>query len=475
MSPSFRLWHWQTALLFVIFFGIRALSFVLVQHDTTQIFFASILAAGFTYLCITRPHLAFLALVTEIFLGGGGQFFELAGLSIRTFFVALFLIVTAIHILLRKEWQFFVLPRPLLYSLLAVLTSVFVSGIVGVLNQHSFVAVIQDALPFSYLLLIYPAIYFSSRFKQTDYHFLFRLLFVFLSASAIFSFALFLAYSNGWAEIHRPFYNWIRDVGLGKVTDLDTGFFRIVLPEHLLLPGVILIVASARMHVSQYHNVLLTLLFFTAIPLLLNFSRAYILGIVVGLFCLKYKTPILRWFYECALVGVLLTSLFIGLNLIGSHGKSVGLELLGFRFGAIVQPNTEESAATRTLLLRPIFELIQKNPLLGNGLGASITFWNPYLKQFTTTRHFDWGYLELFAELGVIGLFSFLAYISALGYALQRRIKEHRQPIFLYTGALSALVASLLTHIFTPALFHILGIVFLVFVSSTVCQKKSTA
>ncbi len=473
VSPAFRLWHWQTGVLLAIFFGIRAASFFLVPFHAVHLSFALLLLCAFVWVNIARPQYAFIILCAELLLGASGQLFEIGTLSLRTLFVITFVAIWFVRVLIHKQYTSVTANRRLFFLISAILLFVFVSSLLGIVHGHSVIAVVQDALPFLYLVLVFPALSFLSKLKPTDHELLMRLLVVFIAGSALWSLLLFLIFSNGWAAIHQPFYNWIRDVGLGKVTDLNTGFFRIVFPEHLLLTTLLLVITSARIHLDRYRGFLLAMLLLISIPLLLNFSRAYLLGTAVGILILGYKAPIRRWIKESAIVGLLLVSVFAGLNLIGSHGKSIGLEALGLRFGGVVRPQTEESAATRSLLLKPIFQLIQKNPILGDGLGAGITFWNPYLGLYTTTRHFDWGYLELWTELGMVGGGVFLWYTGWLALQLKKNLPQYGT--FLFAGLLSALTALFVIHLFTPALFHIFGVLQLVYITLLLQQKHSTS
>jgi len=101
--------------------------------------------------------------------------------------------------------------------------------------------------------------------------------------------------------------------------------------------------------------------------------------------------------------------------------------------------------------------------LLGVGLGATVTFLNTYTYQYITTGQFDWGYLEMWAELGVGGaLFLLLLYLFGT-YQLIKKIRHLPDWPDFDVGLLAGLIALLVMNVAMPALFHIFGILFLTF------------
>jgi O-antigen ligase len=146
---------------------------------------------------------------------------------------------------------------------------------------------------------------------------------------------------------------------------------------------------------------------------------------------------------------------------LASGGKSTGLELVGVRFGSILAPTAEISTYTRTALLDPIFMLIQQHPIVGSGLGATLTFYDPVRLQNIETGQFDWGYLELLAELGIFGLLSLLAIVGMILYELIIKIESLSDYHDFYVGVLSGVIALLVMTATSPVLFHVLGVFYL--------------
>ena len=167
-----------------------------------------------------------------------------------------------------------------------------------------------------------------------------------------------------------------------------------------------------------------------------------------------YKHKPLKWLRESALALMIGFLLFSSANAIMSKGKSFGLEIVGIRIGSLIQPYIEESSTTRLALLPPIIKMIKQAPLLGQGLGASISFPDP--KDFTLirTRQFDWGYLEMIAEFGSLGTLWFFVITALIVAELIKKIECINDYHDFKVGLLAGLISMLIINITSPALFH---------------------
>jgi O-antigen ligase len=101
-------------------------------------------------------------------------------------------------------------------------------------------------------------------------------------------------------------------------------------------------------------------------------------------------------------------------------------------------------------------EKIKNHPLLGNGLGDTVTVFSPVFKQNITTPHFDWGYLEIWAETGFIGL---LAWCMLILHALKNTTR-----VYGYSAILLTLLVINLT---SPGLFHVMGVLLIAVLLAT--------
>ncbi len=455
----------QTFLLFIVYFLIRLFSYLLFPHHLIQAFLVFLLLMILGILYFKKPEYGWYLLLGEFFLGGSGHYLEFLGLSIRTLFICFFLFLWFFHQLGKNNLkQRLHLDKNFTYLLITLFVLLFFSIINGIYHSHSWHQIVADFVPFILLFLIFPSYHLFQEEKTQE--FLVRLLTVFILATAIFSIFTFVFFSNGWSIIHGDFYTWYRDINLGKITDLGNGFFRIVEPEHLLIAPLILFISSLLMR-DEKHNPMWGVLRFSAIIILvLNLSRGYFLALLVGLLVLKYKHSWKKWLQQSFILITLIFSVFIGSNLLASGGKTLGLELFGIRLQSFVNPSVEISTETRMIILPEIWHLITQNPLLGQGLGAMVTFYNPLTYTNITTANFDWGYLEMWTELGILGALILLSFYFFVIFRLIKKIKNTQDWHDLDVGLLAGIIAFLVMNITIPALFHVYTILFIALVAT---------
>ena len=409
-----------------------------------------------------KPEWSWYLVLGELFLCGSGHYLEFVGISIRTLMILVFLFLWFAKTFgennIKKQLSF----NPKLTIILFLLfICLGVSIIIGITNGHPMTRIIQDFLPFSFLLLLFPSLNLFSQEKSQEY--LVRLLLVFIIGTAIFSIITFILFSTGITEIHQEFYKWYRDVNVGKITDMGQNFFRIVEPEHLVIVPFMLILVSLLMRQERHHKMWRVLLFLSTIVLTINLSRGYFLALAVGLLVLKYKHGWLKWLRESLILLTTVVITFTGIHFISSGGTSLGLDLFGLRIKSFASPGIEISTQTRMMILPAIIDMIKMHPIIGNGLGANVIFLNTATLQNISTPHFDWGYLEMWAETGLIGMISLtMLYFLAI-YLLIKKIKNIEDWHDFDVGLVAALVAFLIMNLTIAALFHVFGILFLVF------------
>ena len=453
--------HKQTLALILIYFAIRILSFFLNKNFIMQSALVFIIIMVFGALYYKKQEWAWCILLGELLLGGAGHFFEFLDLSIRTALFITFISLWTITSIATVEKELYFFPRKLYFLLASLGIFVFISAVAGIYNGHGLRAVVSDLTPYSFFILIFPGYYFLS--KKNGQEYLMRLFASFLLSSAVFSLFNFVIFSRGIAYLQSPYYKWFRDVAMGKITDMGEGFFRIVAPEHLLAVPVIIILASLLMREEKHHKMWWFMLIPASLILILNFSRIYFLAILIGFIILKYKHSFIRWFFINSAIVSLIFVLFAGINFIFSANHTFGLDLLTGRAKSISQPDTELSSLTRMSLLAPIFNMIKAHPLIGNGLGSRVVFNEPAAFNLVNTSHFDWGYLEIWAELGIFGFISFMSLILYIMYNLIQIIRRAADYHDFYVGALGGLSAFLIMNITSPVLFHSLGVFFIFF------------
>lgn len=414
---------------------------------------SGIFIAIFLFLYKKNPLLGFFVLLTEIALGGAGHYLEFFGISLRTCLLILFL--SLFFIFERKKIISSPLPKPLLISGGIFSTSLLLGVFLGFKNGHPSTFIIQDALPFLFLGLVFPFITYWKGIVTSTYTK--SLLNVFIIGNALFSILTLGLFSFGVVHLQEPYYKWFRDVAMGKITDMGTGFFRIVLPEHLLMIPIALVL-TALLIKNPHHKLIRYLQIATLLTITLNFSRMYFLALGAATLFLFVKKKVKTWLKESIIFGTIIFILFTGTHSIVSKGQSFGLELFSSRAKSVIDPHSEISGATRMTLLPEIVQKIKKSPVFGSGLGATVPFTDPTTGVHKETRQFDWGYFELWTEIGLIGLLSLLTFLI--------------YPIFLYwktkksayiPGLAATCLALLCITLTTPALFHVFGSFFMAF------------
>lgn len=454
--------HWQTWGLLSLFIALRAISFFLMPHPIIQAFivFALILTLGMLF--FKNPVHAWMMVLTELLLGGSGHLFEFFGLSIRTTLVLMFLFLWVVYAASKKQAAYKMhIQHSIFYTIMALGILVFFAMINGMLHDHNIRHIIQDTIPFVFFILISPAYYLFQ--KEYIQHYFVRLLGAFMIGSTIFSLFNFTLFVTKIAVVHDTYYTWYRTILMGKITYVTDFFYRIVAPEHLLIPLIMIIILALLMRDEKHHYMWRFMFLCGAIVLSLNFSRAYLLGFGVALLVLAYRHTIKRWIMVSLWSIAMIVLVFVSINIVSSMGTSIGLEIAGLRINSFVQPETEVSTYTRMALLDPIFDRIGASPILGVGLGSSITYINPYTYDQITTRHYDWGYFEMMSELGSIGVFIYIVLLTLLIIALVKNIAKISDFHDLYIGFLAALVALMVMSITTQVFLHVYGIAFLAF------------
>ncbi len=283
-------------------------------------------------------------------------------------------------------------------------------------------------------------------------------------------------------EILYPFYRWIRDTGIGEVTQFDWGvrvFFQSNLYPVLFLfiavPAIAYVLRTGTIGALFRRHARHLFLFAGATGLfLMSFSRSFWLAAAAG------GVGILIWYVFARqiktivrMVTVYLSALAIALAAIATISYfplpattgGIGLDAFTKR---LEDTQTEAAAASRWSLLPVLRDTIAEQPVLGHGFGKTVTYtsFDPRVREGNasgsfTTYAFEWGYLDFLVKTGFVGLAAYLFFAYALvrsGYRSARTANDPvAQGILIGIGVLAAI------HMFTPYLNHPLGIAYLIF------------
>jgi len=414
-----------------------------------------------------KVEYGFLFLLFEFLAGHEGHCFSFNGISLR---LSLFLVIMLVWFLkkmtLRKS--FFKKLRslipleksPLSFALLAFLFVIIFSLCRGWFINSKFLA-LKDFLNYSYFFLIFPlSEIIGKRFFQKRSQQIIQAGIIGISFLTII--VLFL-FATGIVSVHDQFYWWWRQTVFGKATSAGNNFFRIVSSAHLLILPLFLILLSLVAHRFTRKKSVIFLAVLASLAFLINFSRAYFLGLFFGLIFLAQGLKFKKWIAFFLIVVIFLIAEFGVLNFLINQNSN--MLYLRQRMKSITSPEDELSASTRLNILPRLLEKIKEKPIFGYGLGSTISYLNPLSQKQDITFHIDWGYLEIWLELGLLGLILYLFILAIIFYQgrqlfkkAQGNIRRQRLLVGLGAGLLSLVIAT----ITGPYLFHVLGIFYLI-------------
>jgi hypothetical protein len=446
---------------------IRLFSYFFQPESLVNSIVSAIIVLAALILIYRRDNHGWLIVALEIILGGSGNFLSVGSLSLRTILLIGSLTLYAFRNFpkLQELWQ---TERTTVLILGCFNLAAGLAAVHGLLNHHALHLVIADTIPYLFSLYYFPAreLLRPEEFKK----WCLQLIPMGTLGKLIFTLGTFIVFSAGLALLQGPYYHWFRDVANGKITDLGFNFFRTVLNEHLLTIPLLLFSVGKKIYLPPalkkgfaYYLSYAGVVALTVI-LAVNLTRIYYLALIVGLVALASFRYARRWITWSVVCLALIFGSFTTIHTLASHGESFGWEIFGLRLQSIASPSLEDSSLSRLLLLPKIIEKIQAHPLIGYGLGDQVTVYSPVLRQTITTPQFDWGYLEMVDEFGLLGLFGWFL-LAGLVIKLLWQIRS--LPTFrIMTACLLALSVINLT---SPGLFHVLGVLW---IALTLCEVQ---
>lgn len=431
----------------LIYLLTRGLSFLFPPESIANNVIGISVLLSLIYLLIYKKDFFWFLVAGEIILGGSGNLFQIGGISLRTCILG----ISLVYYLFTNFKQFFQNKLNQLILLSIITISIFAS-LRGLYLGHDLKLVIPDFIPYLFLFYFFPLqkLWTNEKWKK----FCLNLVLSAVIGNAIFIAFTFFSYSTNFFVLQDNYYHWFRDVATGKITLINFNFYRLVLNDHLLL--VPLLIYFLYEFIYKKNSTSLIYISLLLYILSINLTRIYILAVFIGITAL-FKTQI--WKRWLAAVSLVLTIFLFSLSAsfyYASDGQSFGLETIGLRIQSIASPQIENSSLSRLLLLPKIVEMIIINPLFGTGFGEVISVYSPVFKDYITTPHFDWGYLEMITEVGIFG---FLVWLVFLLYIF---LKIKKSP----TWQLSSFLTLLTINLTSPALFHVLGIIWLIILYS---------
>ncbi len=494
MFTSFRK---RIIIILAIFLAIEILSLVGFGFTLTNKVFFVILILSSLALTIYRLEYGLLMVLAELFIGSKGylfywqfsdwQFSLRLGLWLA---VMLIFIIKFIYQLIKYKdksvyWQRikkFIFWKPFIYLFFFTIIGLVTAWI----SKNEISNIFFDVNGWLYFLLILPIIAIYNRKDRTareNLKTIFWVAAIWLSLKTLILLFIFTHSLNFEPEI----YLWLRKTLVGEMTPTTTGWPRIFIQSQifpiiayfcLFWYSQVKFKTEPFLARRRWPLLIIAGLFFSS--LLISFSRSFWLGafltaiisliIVWRLQSFKRMMSSVVWLVVTVVLGFAITYLVAVLPISQPEG---------FKANILDRVSNKGEAAviSRWSLLPPLMNEIKKSPVIGRGFGSTVTYIssdprvlenNPDGKY--TTYAFEWGYLDMWLKVGLLGLLAYLFVLYRIFYtSISQGIKKNS---YLLLGLGAGIIFLVITHFFSPYLNHPLGIGFILLASCLISQDR---
>ena len=452
-----------------------------------------ILALFALALSIYKLEYGLILVLTELVIGSKGYlfYFSLASgqlISIRIVIWSLFMLVFLskfIVQLLKQKKESDYLKNILQFKFLKPYLFLGATCLLGLISaliyQNEKLNIFLDVNGWLYFLLLLPFIA-----KKLDFGKILKFLLAATIWISLKTLILLFIFSYNFS-LAVPVYAWLRKTLVGEMTLLgawnrvfiQSQIYPVIAYFYFLFLAIDYNKFTDLFKPEKLINLFLLALFFSTI--VISFSRSFWVGILItGILILVYlifkKRPY-NFKIISKVVTVVIGSIILGMILIFVSIPPGASKQLERQLAHRVQNQDEAALVSRWALLPKIMEEIKRNPITGQGYGATVTYVSADPKILAknpsgiyTTYAFEWGYLDIWLKIGLVGL---VAYLYLLLVLIKEGIKlTNRKKVYLYLGLSAGLVFLTATHIFTPYLNHPLGIGFILFCSCLISQDR---
>lgn len=407
-------------------------------------------------LSIKKLEYGIYILLAELFIGSKGYLFSLdIGETTISLRMGLFLIILVIWFVSNlKNWKIIESFKSAksFYWLAAVVLWGFVWGLI---QGNNFGNVFLDFNNWIYFLLVFPVF----QVIKNNNGFIKNILSI-LTASVVWigikSLYLLYIFSHELSWALPEAYKWVRDTLVGEVTFAGNGFWRVFIQSQIysLILFFILLVRKNIKEIFKYHLILIISL----TTVILSWSRSFWAGLVAGvlMYLLVLTIQKTRFLNFLKISGKLILTGLISFGLILCiiylPPKVSEGDLFSTFSKRLVQG--EAASSSRMNQLKPLLQEISQHPVIGSGFGTTVTYISddPRILGNYTTYAFEWGYLDMILKFGILGTLIYLILI----------FKILKKLFVINVGFALALIALLVTNIFSPYLNHPLGIGFVI-------------
>lgn len=415
-------------------------------------------------LAVRRPTWLAYITVAELVVGGKGYLFwlELGGekISIR---MALFLVLIVAALWQTFRSRQFDFPRRLGWPVGLIVIWVVIMGLAGVARGYGASAVYTDMNGYLYLAIIWPWWLFLRRADDWR-NYAVAVVLAGATLVGLKSWLMQLLFAQDVPQL-TELYRWIRQTGIGEITLISKNVYRIFFQSQIyaLLGLVLVMVGYIRSRTQPWWGIALL---GTSLGVYLSLSRSFWLGAAVALIgyglvvIWKRNWRALRRFSMIVPLTAfvwLMTTLALNFPyIIPPPGHPSNADAVVAR---LKSAGSAQASTARTNQFPPLMQAIGRNPITGQGFGATLTYYStdPRIRGSRTTSAFELGYLDMVFHFGLIGLGLF----GWWGWRVVQRLRLNpEQSLWLVPTV--ALATVTLT---SPYLNHPLGLGWLALVS----------
>lgn len=465
---------WSVLAGFVLF---DAVSFLTFLYPELLLIVTSVVFIGFLIITSRSLTIGALLVIAELIAGvyGYGLFLPIAGniISLRMGMFIIWFALFATELIQNKVLRddFIQFSKKNSFVFLPFFTLIL--GVFsGVINTNDLAALFFDANAWVWWLYALPFLYLL---KGTS------TLFQILTAGSLWwslkALVLIYIFGHGFDSLAWWLYHWLRDYRLAELTPIVPFVYRIFSQSmiFILIPLVYMLTIALTKRYAQYHFQAFIYGSILMSGLIASYSRSFWLGacvglIVFGVFALyahkKYQTD----FSVLLAVRALILFLIVGWGMWWWSAR-IPLPTIDSTQPIDNRFSTDEPAATARLRqLQPLTSAIAVHPIIGSGFGAPVTYFttDPRIVSQTagltgryTTTAFEWGYLDILLDTGLLGIIMLLVTFFYIGKKMFQNWQRYPKTLEVF-GLYIAFGMLLVVNITTPYINHPLGIGFVI-------------
>lgn len=357
--------------------------------------------------------------------------------------------------------------------LLPLVAAVLIGFLRGVILED-FSAAFQDGNAYLYLLYAIPIL--SADWQSSQRR---QFLQVFAAGAVwniFMSLGILYVFTHFGEDVLRTMYVFLRDRRLAEITNVGAGVYRVFMQSQFFVMGfgALLIPLFLQRYPAKDLRLIAILLSGVIATMLLSLSRSFWVGMIVA--CVALFFLLMRNRYGLrAWKSLILHAVF---SIVGAVALIVLVTLFPFPSQRVdgrdlaealrLRTEADVAISSRWMLLEPMRQAIMEYPILGNGFGSSVSSVtdDPRVREIHpdgvwTTSSMEWGWLELWLKMGIIGPLAFLFLFVMI--VRQFFLQKKSDTVWIGTGLIVGLVFLYATHAFSPYLNHPIGLGFILF------------